>query len=358
MRWTRHRTAVLVSAGLLLGALGCGGGGAKRESFNVTVSYVLEPTQKLPDGLRTVAVLDSGTEIQGGAEEEREKKWAEIAADGIEQLLQDSATDLGSALTIAKRRDTRKVLAEKDMKAAGLVEGNAAVEAGKLLDVQALITSKLNIQIDTRKSKRKTLGMSNIASMALGRGSGGSPQEVEGVSRNLIVQCRFGMVDAATGQAIFDYENSYRKLDEKEPGPFFGRSAGEGDLDSVDLYIGELVNSGIREFVSSFVPTKVSYTYVVESAKSEESAAGVAAMRSDDLDSAKAHLEAAIAENPEDSRSTFALGIVSELKGDWDAALKYYQQACGMRGVDKELMDMYVSAKNRVAKHKDRIRKA
>ena len=80
-------------------------------------------------------------------------------------------------------------------------------------------------------------------------------------------------------------------------------------------------------------------------------------MRAEEYETAMQHFQAAIAEETKDDRSVFCMGVTSELMGDWDAALKYYKRVCGMRGVDDEEMDKYLAAKNRVAAHKDRIRK-
>ena len=353
---------VVVMVGLCtLAALATGCAGSK-ESFNVTVSYILEPTEELPGGLNTVAVLDAGTEIDGSEDDDRSKKWATIAADMMEQMIHESASRFGTGLSVAKRRETTKVLAEQDMKAAGLVDAGTATRAAKLLDVQALISSKLNIRVETKKSKKSTFDITSIAAVA-GRGWGGgggtiSAREADQISRNMTVQCKFSMIDAATGDAYFEYApKPFRKHDKKTPSPVFGRSSGEGDLDPVDMYIGELVEEGVREFVSMFVPCEVEYAYELESSRNESSAAGVAALRADDYETAMDHFKAALAEDPEDHRSVFCMGVACELMGDWETALKHYRRASGMLGVDEDEMAKYLAAKNRMAAHKDRIRK-
>ncbi|MHC4675065.1 MAG: hypothetical protein ACYTF1_21025 [Planctomycetota bacterium] len=358
----RISKTTLVMVGLathvVLATTGCG---AKRERFNTTISYVLEPTEELPEGLTTVAILDAGSEMDGSEDDDRAKKWATIAADMMEQMILDSASKFGSGLSVAKRRDTTKVLAEQDMKAAGLVDAGTAAKTAKMLDVQALIASKLNVVVEVKKSKKTTFDLTHIAAAA-GRHWGADSfgaREADAITRNMTVQCKFSMLDAATGDAYFEYApKPFRKHDKKKPSPVFGRSAGEADLDAVDKYIGELVQQGVREFVSMFVPCEVDYTYNLESSHNESSASGVAAMRADDYETAMQHFQTAIAEDPEDHESVFCMGVTSELVGDRDAALKYYRRVCGIRGIDKdETMPKYLAAKNRVAAHKDRIRK-
>ena len=192
-------TILLVGIGAV--AFGC----AKTETFNASISYVLEPTQKVPDGLTTVAILDAGVETKAGDSEDKDRsvKWATISADMMEKMIQDSATKFGSGLTVAKRRDTTKVMAEKDMKMAGLVDGGAAAQAAKLLDVQGIIASKLNIRVEVKEGKQRTVKAASIAAYAgryWGGGSGSvDTEEVETISRNMTVQCSFTLMDAATG---------------------------------------------------------------------------------------------------------------------------------------------------------------
>lgn len=350
-----------------VGIIGCSwwatGCGPKSESFNVTISYVLEPTRQLPEGLTAVAINDAGVMAQGTDEDaDRSRKWSKIAADGMEQMIQEAAAKYGSPLTVAKRRDTAKVLQEKDLKLAGIADGAKAAQAAKLLNVQALIMSELNIRVEVKKSRKTTFDVTSVAAAAGYRwgGGGGSmgAREAEAVSRNMTLQCKFSMFDANTSEAIFEYApKPFRKRDTKKPGVVFGRSAGEADLDPVDMYIGELVEQGTREFVSMFVPCRVEYTYELKSGPGKGSADGILRLRSDDLESAMRLFENAVADKPDDHRSMFALGVTAELMQDWEKALKCYQQVSGMAGLGEEEVNLYLAAKERVKAHKDRIRR-
>ena len=78
-------------AGLAFLTPGCG----KSESYNVTISYVLEPTEKLPEGLTTLAVLDAGVVTDGSEDDDRSKKWSTMAAAMMQEMVQDSAQKFG-----------------------------------------------------------------------------------------------------------------------------------------------------------------------------------------------------------------------------------------------------------------------
>lgn len=359
MRLSFHALSIVVVVSLATLAGGCGGG---KETHNVTISYVLEPTQKLPEGLKSIAILDAGTQMEGTEDDARAKKWATISADMMEQMIQDSASKFGTGLTIAKRRDTTKVLAEKDLKAAGLTDASGAAKAGQLLGVQGLITSKLNIRVEVKQGKKSTVDITSIAAAAgHGWGAGGGTaqaREADEISRNMTVQCSFTLMDSATSQAIVQYSPKvFQKHDKASPGAVFGSSKSEASLDSVDEMIGELVAEGTREFVSTFVPCQVEYKYFLQSGDSKTSATGVRMLRADAYDGALEQFKAALAENPEDHRSAFCAGVTCELQRNWEGALKYYRQASAMPKVEKKEMDMYLAAKQRVAEQKDRIQK-
>jgi len=135
---------------------------AAKEKQAVTISYVLAPARPLPEGLKAVAVIDSGVETKGARQDEREQKWSTMAADLIESMLANSAARFGSGLKVAQRRQTAAILKEQDLKLAGLVEGDAAAKAGKLLDVQGLITSRITVNIDVQKGTKSTLDWGRI----------------------------------------------------------------------------------------------------------------------------------------------------------------------------------------------------
>ncbi len=359
----RTSPAVPVMMGLACLSVAAAGCGTKKEAFNVTISYVLQPTKPKPEGLSTVAVLDAGVKGDMNEDEARAQRWSKLAADMMESMIHDSAEKFESGLTVAKRRDTEKVLAEQDLKMAGLVEGGSAVQAAKLLDVQAIITSELNVIVEVKKSTKSTFDITSLyggGGWHWGYGGGTvSAREAEAISRNMTLQCKFSMIDAGTGEALYEYApKPFRKHDSKEPSPIYGRSSGEADLDSVDQYIGELVEEGTREFVSQFIPCEAEYSYELESSGNEASAMGVRLMRAEDYDGAVQNFKQALAEDPEDDRSAFCLGVTQELRGDWKEALAAYKRSCAMPGVDEEDMTKYLAAKDRVADQMDRVRRA
>lgn len=156
--WDR-KSQVVVWMAVVVALVGASCGA--KETHRVTLSYVVVPERPLPEGLRTVAVIDSGVTTQGAQQAEREQKWSGIAADMIEAMLQQGSY-YGSPLQVAMRRETQKVLQEQDLRLAGLVDGESAAQAGRLLAVEGLIASRITITMDVQRSTRSTVDWMSI----------------------------------------------------------------------------------------------------------------------------------------------------------------------------------------------------
>lgn len=367
-------------------------GAAAKEKQVVTVSYRLAPSRPLPANIHAVAVIDSGVEsIDGIKGNAREKKWSTIAADMIEAMLQGGAEGASSGLTVVQRRATKQILAEQDLQLAGIVEGDAAMKAGKLLAVQGLIESKISIHIDTKRTVKSSIDWTGVLGGSIQslsqprrrevqyRPPRGAPpgqydnpyrrrertdvdggfvmptREVEEISRNLTVQCSFSLIDATSGAGVVQFSPPvFQKTDKKSPDFLFGRCVDASDLDPVDHFIGELVERACREFVGMMAPVQVSYTYEIVG-RGDEGEAAVRAIRADDYASAVRLFEEARAKKPKEDATVFALGVTCELAGDYQRALDYYRQASAMPKVDKDELPVYLAAKNRLTEQMDRI---
>ncbi len=405
MRDRKREVAVWMVVVVALAGASC----AAKETHRVTLSYVVVPERPLPEGLRTVAVIDSGVTTQGAQQADREQKWSGIAADMIEAMLQQGSY-YGSPLQVAMRRETQKVLQEQDLRLAGLVDGESATRAGRLLAVQGLIASRITITMDVQRSTRSTIDWMSVLGEFAGSAreparvrperqpaprparvyraprytrdsreayvhdprvhppapvappsSGGGGQftlrtrEVEEISRHLTVTCSFSLIDAVTGQALMQYSPPpYRKTDKVSPNFLFGGLIDEADLDPVDHFIGELVERGTQEFASMLVPTRieVSYELVGRQTRSE---AGIRALRADDYEEAMQSFQEELAKRPDSDEVAFAMGVTSELMGDPKQALAYYRQALGMRKVGEDRLPIYEAARNRLVAHIGRL---
>ncbi len=353
-----------------------------KERQSLAVSYLLAPPRPMPEHVRTVAVIDAGVESDEERRQTREQKWQEIAADMIESMVQSgSNTGVPGALRVVDRRATRQILAEKDMQLVGIVEGSTAANAGKLLAVDALVMSRVKISIDYRRTRSTQIdwtgilggggpsrgpayrspyhrGPNNPYQMRppAGRGGPGLPTKtIEEISRDLTVQCSFSLIDANTGESIVRYTPPvYQKRDKARPQFMFGGRVDPSELDPVDHFIGELVERASREFVSLITPVRATYVYSVE-LRGRDVEPAVRLLRADDYEGALQALDAAYRKKPKESDYIFAMGLISEIMGRPDRALDFYRQTVSAKKVDKDNLETYMSAKDRLTEHMDRI---
>ncbi|MBI4578422.1 MAG: hypothetical protein HY718_01880 [Planctomycetes bacterium] len=160
----RYRAATVVG---IASAMGFAHPGLAKEKQVVTVSYLVGPARPLPEGLRAVAVINSGVSAAGIKQDEREGKWSIMAADMIEAMLQAGSALSHPPLAVAKRSETQAVLREHDLALAGMVGGDQAAAAGKLLSVQGLITSRIIVNIDEQRGTRSTIDWMSIMGGAM-----------------------------------------------------------------------------------------------------------------------------------------------------------------------------------------------
>lgn len=305
-----------------LGASGCKGGGRGKEVAHVTVSHVTKPTRSLPKGLNTIAVLDSATT------DDAEAKWSKIAANMISGLLDQAAKTGGSTLKVADRQNLAKVMAESDLEIAGLVQGPQVAQAVKVLKVDGLIVSAINVKVEKHVGRKRTITGTDIISSPYSRRPF-QTETVEKVTRNITVQCTFRLLDR-TNKVLFDHVSPVlRKTDETEPSPFFGSDRTEAELTPRDKIIGELVEREVRQFIGTFLPVTVEETVDVYASKNDACKAGVRMLAAGEYDEAIAMFKQAIAasEGGQDKYATFGLGAAYEAKGNLEEALKHYRSA-------------------------------
>jgi tetratricopeptide (TPR) repeat protein len=338
---------LIAVAGLVLGVAGCNGGG---EKATVAFEYMLNPTTQLPPGLTSVAVLNAQVN------EVTDTKWSEMAANYVQHLIQEANEKYGTNLEVADRKQTSNVMKEQDLAAAGMVPASKAGAVAKLLGVQGLVMTEINVKVETHQGKGRTISaMDMFAGGGHGWGHGGGgvqTEEGETVSRNITVQTDFKLVDSATGKNWVTYSpRPYRQSDKTHISPFFGSSKTEAALTPRDEIIGAAVEAGARAFVSKLVPCAVPVEIAVQSSKQENCVRGVKLLRADMYTEALAEFKLALAQNPEDDRAAFGAGVSCEATGDFDQALSYYKQAVMLK--DRE---EYKDAKIRLTENRERVR--
>jgi tetratricopeptide (TPR) repeat protein len=279
-----------------------------------------------------------------------------MAANYIQHLLQESTQRYGAPLEVADRKQTSRVLAESDLAASGLATSSNPGATAKLLNVQGLVMSEINVKTDAKAGKQRTVSGMDIFGYG-GRywgGGGGSVDttEVETVTRNITVQADFKLVDSATGKNWITHSpKPYNRTDRTEASPFFGSSQTEAELTPRDEIIAAAVEQGARQFVSKFVACGVKYEIEVESSGNAACCNAVKYLRGDMYEEAIGLFKAALAEDIEDDRAAFGAGVACEALGRYTEALDYYKRACVLNPEAA-----YLEQKNRLAADVNRIR--
>ncbi len=348
MRGTyRMWVGAALSAVMLATLIGCGG----KERAVVTLQYTLNASKGLPAGLEAVDIAPAEL---GPA---TDAKWSDMTADLLQALIEQSKEKYGIPLRVAARAETKKVMQEADLNAAGLTQAVASGAPPKLMGIQAVITSKVNIKEEVAHGKKTS--MSSMGGFAhawrYGGGGGGhmNTREVDKVKKNVEAQATFQLVDIKTGETWALHGDRLTSTEETDPSFFFGSGEGEAGLTPTDRIAGTLIERVAREFIAMLMPCQVTTEIEVESSRAKACAQGVAHLRADEYPEALSCLKAAIAEDPENHNALFAAGVACEAMGQYDEALSYYKKA--VRQADKP---QYLAAKKRLDANMARIRKA
>jgi len=335
----RFRSVMVALLSVVVVALtGCG----SAEKAAIEIQYTLDPSRGLPPGMNTVAVLDAQVNVS------TDQKWSELAANYIQELVQQSNDRFGTTLRLADRKHTTSVLREADLAAAGLAASDRPGEIAQLLGVQGLIMAEINVRTELHHGKKTTLDPTGIF-------RGGTyirTREVDTTSRHITVQTDFKLVDAATGQNWVTHSPPpYHRTDKGSVSPVFGSAKTEASMTPRDEIIGEAVEVGARDFVSKLVPCAVTYRVELESSVHEGCQRGVGCLRADMPEEALKHLRLALADDPNDHRAAFAAGVACEMSRRYQEALDYYRQACLLDNREE-----YLEAKRRVSENMHRAR--
>jgi tetratricopeptide (TPR) repeat protein len=312
---------VVVGVALVLPA--CGGG---KEEAVVQLRYQVSAKRGFPPGLKSLAVLPMDCDA------EDESRWQEMATAMMHRQIAMGSEANGLGLTLADRMNAARVLEERSGIQAGIIEGSDAQAAAKLMGVDALVMGRVIIKVEVLKGKKSTItgipGLTNPGSVRPGR-SGIETEERDTVKRNATIQVTFRLLDATTGKDWFTWapDRPVMVTHEAAPGLLFGQSKGEGDLDPLDGLVAAAVEEAITGFVSQFMPTEREFSIAVESSGNEQCALGVQRIRAEDYEGAEAALKLALEEDPEDERGLFALGVVYEVQGRYEEALRAYRDA-------------------------------
>jgi hypothetical protein len=314
----KYVSALTILIAFVIGT-GCGGPTAE-----VTFTDMSQPSQPLSSEYMHIAVYQA--ETSGSAEYDQEK-WREIAADTIQAVLEDAKNQHNIPIQLVDRQHVKIALAESDMKDAGITGG--APPSSALSEATAIITSKVNVKVDTQKGKKRSLNVGAIAGRVAGFGGGPASRELDEIKRTITVQCQFQLkANDGSNTIIVSHNGRPEQLEEEAKASAFSSSSKtEQDLTSRDKVIGAIVEKQIRDFTSKFIPTEYSASVEVESSSNEDCAMGVKSLVLGDWDSALMRFKKAVEANDKDDKALFGAGVASEKLGRLSDAKRFYKLA-------------------------------
>lgn len=323
--------------------------GCASETARVQLSYVVEPVKGLPRGMETIAIMPAKVGPTTDA------RWSDISTDLISALVNESRSEFGTQVRVSDRRDTQVTFDEADLAAAGMSTGDPS-RGGQLEAVQGVILSNINVTVEEREGRQRTITGLDIGAFDTRYGGGGhgavQTDEVSTVSRHMTVQTSFKLVDASNNNVWEYYQPPmYSATDETKASPIFGSSRTAAELPREDRIIASLVQQGAQAFISRLMPCRIRWTAEVESSGNAQCAEGVRMLRAQAYEAALANFQGALANKPGDDRAAFGAGVACEAMGRFQDALGYYRQAYASRA-----RMQYQEARDRMSAYADRAR--
>ncbi len=342
--FTMRRIWPIFMLGLPVFLVGC----ASERAF-VSVGYVLDPSQGLPPGMRSVAIEDAVVN------DPEDSEWSRKAAESIQARILDAKNRFGADIVVADRRYLKDVMDEADLAAAGITSNTSGAGlGGKVMGVQGIIKSSIDVKAETHVGKATTIDGVDWWGY---RNSGGGrvyTREVDTVSRNITVKTTFKLFDATTNRDWVTYSpDAYQQHDKTEAFPILGSSRTEAELQPRDQIIAEAMNKGVREFIAKILPCEISYQIPVDASGNKNCQLGVQMMRADAHRDAIGYFRSALAENGNDHQAAYAAGVACEAIDDFKQALQFYRKAYAIRGIPR-----YREAKDRLNNHLPYIRQS
>ena len=329
----RTKGLLVLAAMVMAVAPGCGKKSAKAI---VMLEYRIKPVKPPPAGLKRLGIYPIKT---GG----NSPKWSKLASKRLESKLQEVCDANESDLEIVDQASFKAILEQKDLMLSDIVEGNDAIAAAKLKNVQAMISGTVDVKIDKQVTKKtKITGLSGFGGRHWGGGSVRTG-EAKGIRRTIIIDVTFKLVDGANGKTLDSMTKVYKETDEKKPSLLFGSSKTEGDLEASDQIISDMVDLAVMDFLTRMFPYSYQTDVPIESGKTEASEMGVRAAAGEDYPGAARHLAAAVVEAP-DAKTLFAYAVVLQAMGDYDKARRYYGQAVA----EDDDNELYADCRNRL----------
>jgi|GEM_PF-2982428 len=289
------------------------------QTWSFKYVYGAEPCQ--------VGSLQIGV-VSSTDKERHAKTWENLCRSLIGGKIPAGALADGKYVVMVSREDMSDIINEEDLRNAGIVAQEASTFGVKQLPVDLMIFGDINV-LTHYEVTWKTDKFAKIAvhtPYVGGFFGDAAHRPKKRIQRTVTFAGNFRAIDARTGKVWLSHDFSDQEFEDKKPMPLFGSSKSRMDLESEDQIVKRFLEAELDKFVGRMVSVPLESTVWVKSSKAEHCCEGVKQLP---FDAALAleYFRAALAEDPEDHRASFAAGVALEKLGRLTEAREKYRRA-------------------------------
>jgi tetratricopeptide (TPR) repeat protein len=320
------RNVYLVGIGVVFMMVGAG---CKEKGQAIQFTYVRPPQFEMDPNVKALGIAEFGGTT------EADKRWGDIASDRLADAL-DEYNKKFQRYQLVDRKRLKAILDERDLQAA-FTDSSAAVEAGRIASVDAMIYGQVTVNARDEHGTRATFDPFTQ-----------SMKTVPKVTRYVMTSVNFTIDNVITGEtlATVTVMKEYDSDEDKEAkGNSVARAMGfrHEDLPPNDQLTSHLIDLCVREFVMQISPHEFTVREELRGSKSEFVKRGNILAKAGDYAEALDAYQSALEVDPKDHGAAFNAGVVSEAMGQLDQAEDYYTQAFNLHAEED-----YVIARKRV----------
>jgi len=240
---------------------------------------------------------------------------------------------------LMERSRMDSIMAERRLAQTDMVDPGKAIELGKILNAQYIISGEVNAYDVQDERMTEQEERTRIAGYYVDRRGLRTARyetyfvDVPVMVRSATVSASFRMVNVETSEIIVAESRtaSYKK-----------RAKGSGEIGSLpprDEILNRLTDEVTGYFAALIAPHPVEEEKVLEKGKTAECKRGVKLAQSGLWDEAVSSWERGLDLRPDDPAPYNNLGVAAEVQGDYDKAIDYYTKALKVKPNDRLYMD-------------------
>ena len=240
---------------------------------------------------------------------------------------------------VIERSRLNSVLREQNLQASSLVDDNTAIQLGKILGVDAIITGSLSFEVsDTRKTSESTNKKTNEKTVT------------HYLTRNVITEARMKIIDVQTAEVLGTLTPKHTLTDEKYSTK---GSVPTSAVQSVNQMADEAFRIVSSQLADYFAPSYQYFTFNIKKLKldkyKDRAKDAENYLKNGEIENAYKIYNAIHDEDSYNPEVAYNLGILYEVTGDFDKANELYSKAYMLDDSDRDFQDAYNRGKRSLA---------